>query len=396
MIKRLQDNGGVIEIDNPDQETRAAYRRAIHAAKRYSLVPAGFHLRHTGRSSGTLIIRLFDDAHPDETDWNRVRLGARDKITDPESLVKMLREHPEVLAVGEALMQRALNLVRSLAEEASGRGHKLAMSKKHKARGLYVQVGTRQYAIAIKEEQDQVVRESELQERRRRKRYSWERVPVRHESVPSGRLRVELRQPREGRRDHWADTGTVQVDSKVSEIIKEIEHRADADEQAALARQRQHEEWLAEQERQEAEQRDRWQAAISQARSRAIDEYRRKIFTDAMDAWTVAIEIREFCAALEQAADECPHPEDAENLRSWIEWGRAYADRLDPVRNPSGLARAEFDKDPSPDDLRPYLGDRSPHEPRKEYYRPQREQRAQVSDTYRDNWWHGRRGRSQW
>ncbi|GGK81786.1 hypothetical protein Sme01_62810 [Sphaerisporangium melleum] len=396
LLKRLQNDGGTVVIENPDEETRACYRRAIHAAKQHSLVPAGFQLRHTGRNGGDLIIRLLDDAHPDETDWNRIRLGARDKVTDTGALVEMLRNHPEVLAVSESLMPRALELVRSLAEAARRRGHKLAMSKKRKTRGLYVQLATRHYPIAIKEEQDQVVREPEPEKGRRRPRYAWERIPVQYQLVPSGRLQVELTHSQHGRRDHWTDTARSQVDSKVLEIIKEIEHRAEAEEQAALAWKRRQEERDAEEERQKAAERARWEAAVAQARGSAIDDYRNRTFADALGAWAAATEIREFCAALERASGDYQETGEAMCLQSWVGWGRSLADRLDPVRNPSQLAQADFDAEPAPDDLRPYLGDWSPYGPHKEYYRPQSAQRAQVSDTDHESRWRGYRGRSQW
>ncbi|MEV5711847.1 hypothetical protein [Actinoallomurus sp. NPDC052274] len=359
------------------------------------MVPAGFRLRHTGRNAGDLIIQLFDDANPDETDWNRVRLGARDKVSDVDALVDMLREHPEILAVSETLMPRALDLVRSLADQARRRGHKLAMSKKRLSRGLHVQVGKRQYAIAIKEEQDQVPREVPPPGRRRQ-RYAWERLPVAYDSVPSGRLRVELSERQDDRRDHWADTTRTQVESKVRDVVKEIEHRADADDQAALEFKRQREQWRIEEERREAAERARWEAAMTQARTRARADHHNKTFADALDAWAEACEIRQFCMALERAAAECRDPDEAARLQPWIGWGRSLADRLDPTRSPSRLAEAGFDREPKPDDLRPHLGDWSPYGPHKEYYRPQSETRGPVNDTYREGWRHGRRGPSQW
>ena len=98
---------------------------------------------------------------------------------------------------------------------------------------------------------------------------------------------------------------------------------------------------------------------------------RNKTFADALDAWAEADEIREFCSALEHAAAGCHDPDEASRLQPWIEWGRSLADRLDPTRSPSRLAQVGFDRDPEPDELRPHLGDWSPHGPHKEYYRPQ-------------------------
>ncbi|GAA0423579.1 hypothetical protein GCM10010160_59110 [Acrocarpospora corrugata] len=85
-------------------------------------------------------------------------------------------------------------------------------------------------------------------------------------------------------------------------------------------RRQQYEEWLAEQEREETAKRARWEAAMGQARSRAVDDYRNMTFANALDAWGAASEIREFCAALDQAAAGCQEPVEAERLRPWIEW----------------------------------------------------------------------------
>lgn len=59
-----------------------------------------------------------------------------------------------------------------------------------------------------------------------------------------------------------------------------------------------------------------------------------------------------------------------EEITSWIRWGYVLADRPDPISNLSALAEMGFDADPSDDDLRRYLGDRSPHGPHREYRRP--------------------------
>lgn len=382
LIKRLQSNGGTLQVENPDEETRASCRRAIHAAKQHGLVPAGLRLRHTGRNSGDLIIKLFDAAHPDETDWNRIRLGVRDKVTDADALVEMLNTHPEVLDVSDAQRPRATKLVRALAAEARRRGHKLAMSKKRRPKGLYVLLRGRQHTVVIKEEHDQVEREARPQERRLRARYAWERVPVEYESVPSGRLRIELPYSQHSRRDHWVDTPRSQVEGKVRDVIKELEHRAEAEEHAAFARQRRLEQEAAERARREAEKRAQWEAAMAKARSHALDGHRKTTFAEALDAWRAASEIREFCAALEQATVECPPEDRMDLLRSWITYGRSLADRLDPTRNPACLAEAGFDKDPSLDHLRPHLGDWSPNGPYKEHRPSRAEDRPPVIESY--------------
>lgn len=63
----MQDNAGTPRINNLDADTRTTYRRVIHAVKQHGLIPTGFHLCHTSRNAGDLIIQFADDAHPDET-----------------------------------------------------------------------------------------------------------------------------------------------------------------------------------------------------------------------------------------------------------------------------------------------------------------------------------------
>ncbi|MBQ1076065.1 hypothetical protein KBX06_23315 [Micromonospora sp. C31] len=84
LVERLQAEGGTVRVESPDSEERARWRRVIHAAKQHGLVPAGFHLKHTGRAAGDLIIRLSNDDDPNETDWNRIRLNTRRVTTDPD------------------------------------------------------------------------------------------------------------------------------------------------------------------------------------------------------------------------------------------------------------------------------------------------------------------------
>jgi hypothetical protein len=77
LIRRIQADGGTSTFRDLDDETRARYRRAIHAAKQHQIIPAGYTLRHTDRNQGDLIVCLYPDDVPYDTDWNRLRLGKR-------------------------------------------------------------------------------------------------------------------------------------------------------------------------------------------------------------------------------------------------------------------------------------------------------------------------------
>lgn len=63
-----------------------------------------------------MIIRLESDAERDEADWNRMRLSARDIVTDPQLVAGRLTEDGYSADVPEPLAARALLLVQALSE----------------------------------------------------------------------------------------------------------------------------------------------------------------------------------------------------------------------------------------------------------------------------------------
>lgn len=135
-----------------------------------------------------------------------------------------------------------------------------------------------------------------------------------------------------------------------------------------------------------------------EARERAINDHRRKVFGAAMDAWGTAAAIREFCDAL--AASAAPESEQASAVERWVEWARAWADQIDPTLGFHGPLAAGFDSDPGPDELRPYLGEWSPHGPEHKD-RPTERPASEPSpvsydDLYPSAWRWGRPGRAQW
>jgi hypothetical protein len=404
LIKRLREEGGTLHISDPDESTRAQYRSALHVAVQRKLVPEGFHLRHTGRDAGDLIIRLDSDEHPDETDWNRIRLSARDLITNPDELVARLRDDRASIDVSEPVLARALAFVRDLAEEADRRGYMLALSKRGKPRGLRLHVRGQQFALLVKEECDEVPHRYTEEELSRQKRYSWQRIEPEMDSVPSGRLRLELQAAANGEVRNWSDDGRSRIESKVKALIKDARQLADAAEDRRRKWERVHaaemEEWRRKEEaakRRDTERRAEWEAAMASARDRAQDDHRAKQIGAALEAWETAGGIREFCEAMENASASAS-PEMKAAIRRWTEFGRSLADSLDPGITPEILSEASFDTEPTPDDLRPYLGDWSP-------YRPERERRpdpttapARVSydDIGQSSWRWGRPGRARW
>lgn len=395
LIERLRAQGGTITIESPDDDTRALYRRVIHAAKQHQLVPAGFHLKHTGRGSGDLIIRLSDDSAPDDTHWNRIRLNTRRVTSDPSLLFQAIEKDPANLAVTEPSLPRALDLIQRLAQEARLRGHQPSVNTKTKHPRLYLQIGDVRRAVNLHEEYDQVRHVPTKEEQRQLRRNPWAQVPE-YDRVPSGRLRLEIAKAGYNEHDSWTDDKRTPLEKRLPRVIRDVEATLAAEEEARQEARRRHEEYLAEQRRKEEEQRRQWQKAIEEARPKATEALRRKAFRTAYDAWIAAGEMRAFCDALEQGATPDEDPGAASNRANWIAWGRAAADRIDPTVADTGLTAVPFDTESKADDLRPYIGDWSPHQPRREYSYERDEERLADARQQGDTWHHGMRGRLSW
>ncbi len=385
LIDRLQREDGTIRVESPDDATRALYRRLIHAAKQHDLVPDGYHLRHTGRDAGDVLIRLYPDAEPDGTDWNRIRLNARRDTTDPALVFPALDADPANLNVSPQALPRALQLIRLLADEAAKRGHRVGVNTKTKHPRVYLQIGSHRRAVNLTEEYDQirhVLTDDELQDLHRR---PWIKPPE-VDTIASGRLRLEIARGGYNSGDTWVDAKGNLLEQQLRRIIRDVEITAEADEQARLARLRVQEQAEAERKRRDEHRLAQWQAAMADARGQAIGWLRAQTFQRAFQAWTTATNIRAFCAALDEAADR-DDVDSSTGVADWVAWGRAAADDIDPTRGTRPLAAVDFDPEPGPNDLRPFLAEWSPHRPEREY-RSQHDEQALADVREQAHSWH--------
>lgn len=365
LIDQLRQEGGTVRVPDPDDDTRRHYRSTISLAKRRGLVPPGYHLLHTGRDTGDVVIRLESDADRDETDWNRIRLSARDIITDQHLVAARLTEDRYTVDVPDPLLSRALCLVQALSETAGQRGYTLGISRRRRPPGLFIYARGCQFPVRITDADDD-----------------------------SGRLRITVEISADGTTRSWTDNQHSPAEDIISVLAEEFEPIAVAAENRRIARERadaeQRERWRREDEEREHE----WKAAMARARRQARLTYRQDTFTAAMDGWLAAAQIRDFCAALDQAAAKVPGAQ-ATTIRRWAEWGRTQADRIDPATAPGVLGNAVFTFDPGPDDLRPFLDGWSPEEPEREWW-PRQERHTghepgpaapPLRDPHRNQWW---------
>ncbi|XVS66014.1 hypothetical protein ACQPYE_08160 [Actinosynnema sp. CA-299493] len=348
LLKLLAEQDGHVQIGDPDDKTRAAWRRAITAVKRRNLVPAGMHLRHHGRDEGDLVIELVQGEHPDAKYWE-----PRPQLTAPEAdplhpAVAKLGRDPARLRVSKDSRDRALRLFHILATEWERRGHAVAFEADQP--GLTFTSGTSRFVLEVSEESD-LVEAPHLDELEQKPTYSWQRVPIRQRYVSSGRLVLELPHSWDynGRRRRWADRTRWSLEDRLGDIIKELEGRVRFDEERRIA-----------EEREKRARQYQWEDAMAEARFRFAEDARIAALNEQMQAWETAAKVRAYCQAAEAALPETPDSDVVE----WLQWMRDYADRIDPVIR--GVQAPKLHA-PSAHELRPYLDRWSPYGPDSSY-----------------------------
>jgi hypothetical protein len=352
LIRQLRAQGRVC-VEDPSPAVRAAWRRAIHAAKEQGLVPQGHHLRHHGRDRGDLVVELMSGDHPGEKYWQErpAAISVPAELGEELPVVRELRRHPERLGVATASRPRALCLVQALAAEAQRRGHEVDVADGD-SRGIVLRVRGRSYRLLMSEEYDTVdAPDVDLDDP---KIYSWQRIPKRPRAVASGRLTLEIDGDSyryRGRTRRWADRRRWRLDDKLGEVLSEVQARAELDEQAEIAA-----------ERVKAERRRQWEEAVDQARIHHVHANLVQALDEQVQNWNRAQSIRAYLAALEATAAP---GERSDALAQWIEWIKDYVDLLDPLLPAPQPPRRV--PDPRPEDLRPYLGRWSPYGPESAY-----------------------------
>lgn len=100
LLCQLQEAGGVLRVENPDDTVRAAYRRAISAAITSGQLPAGAVLRHTGRDRGDLVIRL-TPADDEPRPAKPAPIDVPASLDDPHWVVGQLAERADFAVSAE-------------------------------------------------------------------------------------------------------------------------------------------------------------------------------------------------------------------------------------------------------------------------------------------------------
>ncbi|MGE7434033.1 hypothetical protein [Kitasatospora sp. NPDC001175] len=343
MITDIERAGGVLRITDPSAAERLRVRRALHAARALQLVPEGHFLSYSGRDKGDLVIRMTVGEHPAHTAAH---------INPVPVIVDLTAEeiHPTVrdaqVSVCTECQDRTRLILHALATAAEQRGFTVGPARQESRASLAITAHGTAFPLFLAEGSIEVLDVDSVQ-------YSWQRVTART-TQPSHQLELSIESTwaHRGRRYRWGDRQRWRLEDTLPQILREIEQRAQLDHERQLARERQKEQTRLD-----------WQAAMDQARQKLLDANRRDVLRDQVETWHEAVRVRAYCDALEQHLVDAPAGEaDTCAVREWITWARSYADRIDPLptypRIPP-VPRA------SPEDLRPYLGGWSPHEPKR-------------------------------
>lgn len=316
LVERLVQSGGTLTIANPDAATRAAWRRAIHAAKAAGLVPEGHYLEHSGRSRGDLVVRLLPGVHPAAKYQQRERIAVPEHLEDPHPVVASLRATSGRMRVCEQYVPRTLRIIQALIVAGEQRGYTAELPVSDRDATFVVVARGQPYEVTAGEEYDQTPQADQP-------RYQVQPARITYQTVPSGRLHLELPESwrHSGHRRRWADRQRWRLEDKLAEVLAEIERRAVIDEERQLA-----------QERAEAERRRQWEAAMESARAKLIAEHRLAELRDQIAAWRLARRVRAYCDELARRLEAAHDPHAAASWE-WIAWARAYADKIDPLRD---------------------------------------------------------------
>jgi hypothetical protein len=347
---------GHLTIAEPTPAVRREWRRAIHAAHGSAQIPAGMRLRHQGRDRGDLILwfEAIDAAPRDEPAVtvpvpmslqrpHPLIAAARSVKRDRDGWVDTRRQAGTLhLRVSADSVGRALRLVQGLVDEALRRGYNVDQIDSYGcAGGLGVYIGGHGLEVAVSEETKRVPHEPSKSELADAARYSWHRIPE-WDHVPSGRLVLKS--------GHSSYATTLATDRQRWRIEDRLGNAmAELESLAAIAEERRREAV----ERETARQRT-WEVAMVRARDR-FDEHQRVDWLGAqLRAVRHARDIREFVTAAGGDASL------ADDVTEWLSWAADYADRIDPLR--SGITPPSL-REPSRDDLRPFLDGLSPYGP---------------------------------
>lgn len=360
LIERVLAADGRLILDL-DREGIAKHQRLVTMSLQSCVRPRGekLEMRSTGLwGAGPMEIRLTE--HVDDF-VDPVPVPVPEHVGKYHPAVKAFIEDRDWQYVTRDHVSRAARILQALVNEAPKRGVDVvapgrikAMSPYEARKASHSQLTLRthagSYSVTVKElagRGGQQLTPGRWNERKTRP--SW--VENRGwEFISSGRLDLIVDGPGtsyDG--DHYRDFKTIKVEDRLPEVFRSLEiYRLRA-------------EWKERERQREAEERrNRWEAAMSEARRRYDHHVRWKHFEQAEQEWQRLARQREFLS-LARAAAQGVDSSLREALDTQLDLVADTLSMTDPLQNPELLIPPT--PEPRPEDLKPYLHGWSPHGP---------------------------------
>lgn len=249
----------------------------------------------------------------------RMRKELKTRKPDDYGAIRSIEPDALSVRIHPATTERALRIADALLRAFELRRFELRPGKRGARFGgsLQVVVDGEAFTISIEE---RMRREShkptaEEQSRRRRGLYVYSRT---YDYAPTGELTLKI-EPSYGTglQSTWRDTRHSAIEQRLGEVMVSL---------------RQHAAWRKAERDKAKERQERLQLELQRrAELRARVEAERQAvgkLEEQAESWRRAEQIRAYVAAAERCAGALSSREQAE----WVEWARAYADRLDPLR----------------------------------------------------------------
>ncbi|MCZ9354876.1 hypothetical protein NGM36_34800 [Streptomyces mutabilis] len=337
MVERLLAEGRV-RITDPSDDEAAEWRRVVNYAKRHGMEPEGRRIEKVPYGGLGLEFFLAEGPHPNARSQRPTASGSVPvpaRLAHLHPVVAVLKDDDQHLLMPSSLRRRSLLLLQGLAAEAVRQGHEVraAHSKFYRREGgVDIVVDGFAYTVTVRQE----FPESSIPER-------------------SARLVVEIAHGLTRRSGRWRDRKNRTLEQALGVILAEIEELAVEDA-----------EHRANDERKRREREIRWRAAVEEAKELALREQLAAVLREEAGLWREAALIGEYCDALERRlgaleADGDEQPTGSQHR--WLDWARRYARDIDPLQRPPGMPTL---REPTPDELRPYLKGWSAHEPKRQ------------------------------
>lgn len=293
---------------------------AQRAATMTSPSPSGTPPR-TSRNSGDLL-------KP-----KRQEVPVPDRLARPHPVVAELQSVKKEWAITAPVRNRALRIVQGLITAAERKGWMVepwARNSAYPAQDWFrrkyefvICTGETREKVTVLQENDRRDHEPTQRELAEQERSPhWTRIP-KYDHLPSQRLKIELDAwTSRGKRNSWADRERWSLEDRLPQVLDEIALRSETQRERRLQR-----------EREEVDRERRRRAAMDAANVRFAEAHRAKVLVRQAEDWRRAQELRSYLTAMESAVSEMAEGEEVARAREWLQWGRRYAEALDPLNH---------------------------------------------------------------